>query len=192
MKWVLRRRAGRLEPMPWAGNAGSSRRNLAGFAPRRRRYHLFPLRIPVDADALPIRLGRHHAGHGMREAVVDGGARGFARAHGVEPVFQMMRVVIVRTDGVGARSAGNLHDFRSVRGRAHGWRREVSRLRDVASGIGLVVSAFSGQEEQRGALTSEVVDGSVRALDAAKAAVAVAERSGVGVDEALRVGEDDT
>src|SRR5579884_2195571 len=41
---------------------------------------LLALRVPVNTASFPVRFGSHDAGHGMREAVINGGTRLFAIA----------------------------------------------------------------------------------------------------------------
>ncbi len=67
----------------------------------------------------------------MRESVIDGSARLMPGTHRIEPIFDVMRVIIVGTDRVRFGSTGHTHDFTAVLGRAHAGRSQISRLVDV-------------------------------------------------------------
>jgi hypothetical protein len=64
--------------------------------------------IPIKAFAGPIRLGRHDADDGMREAMIYGGIGLLARLHRLQPIHEVADVVIVRAIRVGSRRARNL------------------------------------------------------------------------------------
>ena len=137
---------------------------------------VLPIRIPIDAITRPIGPRRHHASNRMRESMVDGCTWLLAGSHGVEPIFEMMCVVVVRADGIRRGRAGHFDDLAFIVRYSHSWWRDVSRLTDVSGRIGFVRTAFLRAEEQRRTFAAEIVDGSFGALNSSKAAITVTER----------------
>src|SRR5689334_21334804 len=112
----------------------------------------------------------------MRKSMIHVRIGRFALAYSIQPVHEVIRVVIARTERVRlAWRARNAQNFSFVSRRTHARRRCVARTR-VVFRVELLRPSFFCDQEDRGTFASIVLDRAIPALNSAEATITVRKR----------------